>query len=280
MASNNNSGSRFGIIIIGIVVVLFIGLILFKGPANKNKNNVSSIVGRIAASTKIVNLITSVSTATLDSVGLGTSSPLPTKISAPALSNNGKPEVFYEGAEYCPFCATERWAMTIALSRFGSFSNLSQTQSSSTDVYPNTPTLSYYGSSYKSNYISFVPLEIYTNIPTGNGGYTSLDTPNTSQVNLVNKYDAAPYLPASSAGSIPFLDFGGKFIISGATYLPTSLQGKTAEQIAASLNDPTSSIAKGADGAANAMIATICEMTNNQPTNVCDPTILQIQKSL
>ncbi len=280
MANNNTSGSKFGIVVIGIVVVLFIGLILFKGPANKNKSSVQSIVGRIPASSQIVAQVTSVTTATLDSVGLGTSSPLPTKISAPTLTSNSKPEVFYEGAEYCPFCATERWAMTVALSKFGSFSNLSQTQSSSTDVYPNTPTLSYYGSTYKSNYISFVPVEIYTNIPTGNGGYTSLDTPTTSQVNLVNKYDAAPYVPSSSAGSIPFLDFGGKFIISGATYLPTALQGKTASQIASSLNDPTSSVAKGADGAANAMIAVICEMTNNQPVNVCDPTILQIQKSL
>ncbi len=280
MASSNSSGSKFGFVIIGIVVVLFIGLILFKGPANKNKSNVSNIVGRIPASSKIVSQVTSVSMSTLDAIALGSSSPLPTKISAPALTSNNKPEIFYEGAEYCPFCATERWAMTVALSKFGNFSNLSQTQSSSTDVYPNTPTLSYYGSSYRSNYISFVPVEIYTNIPTGAGGYTSLDTPTSSQVALVSKYDAAPYVPSASAGSIPFLDFGGKFLISGATYLPTVIQGKTANQIATSLNDPSSPIAKGADGAANAMIAAICELTNNQPSSVCDPTIIQIQKSL
>ena len=277
MAGNNNSGSKFGFFIIGIVVILFVGLIFFKGPANKNKTP-QAIVGRIPASSKIVSEVTSVSQSTLDAVGLGTSSPLPTKISAPALTSNSKPEVFYEGAEYCPFCATERWAMTIALSRFGTFSNLSQTQSSSTDVYPNTPTLSYYQSTYKSNYVSFVPVEIYTNIPTGNGGYTSLDIPTSSEGALVNKYDSAPYVPASSAGSIPFLDFGGKYLISGATYQPTVLQGKTADQIASSLNNPNSNIAQGAVGAANAIIATICKLTNNQPSNVCNSYIMSIEK--
>ena len=32
---------------------------------------------------------------------------------------SGSPELFYYGAEYCPYCAAERWSVVIALSRFG-----------------------------------------------------------------------------------------------------------------------------------------------------------------
>lgn len=278
--ANQKEGSnlKFGFIIVAVVVLFFIGLIIFKGPATNNKSTTGSvIVGRKPANPAVVSKVTSVSMTTLDAVGLGTETNLPTKISAPALTSNSKPEFFYEGAEYCPFCATERWAMVIALSHFGSFSNLSQTTSSSTDAYPNTPTFSFYKSTYKSSYISFVPVEIYTNIPTGSGGYTALDTPTPAEVNLVNKYDASPYVPASSTGSIPFMDFGGKYIDAGATYSPTVINGKTADQIASSLSTPSNPIAQGADGAANGLIATICKLTNNQPAVTCDSNIRSIE---
>ena len=77
--------------------------------------------------------------------------------------------VTYIGAEYCPFCAAERWALTVALSRFGTFSGLAGTHSSSTDVYPDTQTLSFYGSHYTSPYLDFQPVEETTNQPVGGG---------------------------------------------------------------------------------------------------------------
>ncbi len=54
------------------------------------------------------------------------------------LVKDGKPEVLYIGA-YCPFCAAERWAAIVALSRFGTFSVLRTVHSSSTDVDASTP---------------------------------------------------------------------------------------------------------------------------------------------
>ena len=71
----------------------------------------------------------------------------PTVISGqPPMTLNGKsPAMLYYGAEYCPYCAAERWAMTAALSRFGTWSNLKITASSHTDVDPETHTFSYYG---------------------------------------------------------------------------------------------------------------------------------------
>ena len=79
------------------------------------------------------------------SVGPGVNSPT-TIANAPSLTLNGKPEVLYIGAEYCPFCAAERWAMIVALSRFGTFSGLATTRSAAkngagtAEPYPTTPT--------------------------------------------------------------------------------------------------------------------------------------------
>src|SRR5262250_635737 len=63
------------------------------------------------------------------------------------LTANGKPEMLYMGAEYCPYCAAERWAMIQALSRFGTFSGLSTVHSSTTDTPTNISTFTFHGSS-------------------------------------------------------------------------------------------------------------------------------------
>ena len=59
----------------------------------------------------------------LAQVGIGASSPQALKpVTGPALTSGGKPEMLYIGAEWCPYCAAERWAMAVALRRFGTFS--------------------------------------------------------------------------------------------------------------------------------------------------------------
>ena len=72
-----------------------------------------------------------------------------------------------------------------------------------------------------------------------------------------------------TGGSIPFIDFGGKHILSGATYSPQVLQGKSADQIASAMSDPSSDIAQGAVGSANLLTAAICAATDQQPASVC-----------
>ena len=193
---------------------------------------------------------------------------------------NGKPEVFYEGAEYCPYCAAERWSVTAALSRFGTFTKLGISHSSTVDVYPGTKTLSFYHSVYTSQYLSFDPLEIYTNIPSSSNGYVKLQSPTPAESALVSKYDSTTYLPSSEAGSIPFIDFGGMYLVAGASYNPQVLQGLSQSKIASDMHDPSSSVAKGADGAANLMVAAICKMTDNQPTTACDQMTQGLEGSL
>jgi hypothetical protein len=222
--------------------------------------------------------VTSVPASVFAQVGSGAAIAAPKKITAPALTEAGKPLILYVGAEYCPFCATERWPMVVALSRFGTFSNLKTTQSSSTDSYPNTPTFSFHGAVYRSQWISFTGVELETNQRQGDG-YAPLDKLTPAQEQIFGTYDAPPY--TSSQGGIPFVDFGGKFIISGVSYDPGVLSGKSATQIAAALSDPTSAIAEGVIGTADNLTAAICALTGNQPAAVCTTsTITAIEAKL
>ncbi len=217
----------------------------------------------------------SVSPATLDSVGSPAGVVPPSTVSGSGAilrGADGKPVVTYIGAEYCPYCAAERWGLAVALSRFGTFSHLAGTHSASADVYPNTQTLSFYGSSYSSPYVDFQPVEETTNQQVG-GTYQALQTPTAAQSSLLTTYDAA--------GSIPFLDIGNKYVITGASYSPQVLQGLSREQIAAQLNNPSSPVAQAIDGTANYITAAISKVTGSQPNSVADSaTIAAIAKKL
>jgi Domain of unknown function (DUF929) len=184
------------------------------------------------------------------------------------------------GAEYCPFCAGERWPLIVALSRFGTFDNLQLSRSASDDVYPSTPTFSFVGSTYTSPYLEFNPVELQSNVRSGSS-YQALQTPTPAQTNLLRTYDAPPYVPASAAGSIPFIDFAGQYLVSGAGYDVGTLHGMTQEQVAAALSDPSSPQAQAILGSANVLTAAICTATGNAPANVCnEPVIASLQASL
>jgi Domain of unknown function (DUF929) len=240
-----------------------------------------STAGDQLAPASLVAKTTSVPTSVFDAVGTGTARPAPTPINAPPLTKDNKPEILYMGAEYCPYCATERWPMVIALSRFGTFSNLKTTHSSGNDVFPNTETFSFHDASYRSRWISFTGVEMQSNQQQGDG-YATLDTPTAQQQEILDTYDRSPYVgtTTASSGGIPFIDFAGKFVSGGVTYDPSVLQGKSASAIAAALSDPTSNVAQGAVGAANTFTAAICSITKNQPATVCtSPAITKIRAS-
>ncbi len=225
--------------------------------------------------------VTSIPASVSAEVGAGTSTRLPDRIDGAALTTDGMPRVIYIGAEYCPYCAAERWAVVVALSRFGTFSGLSLTHSSGYDTFPNTNTFSFYRSAYSSRYLVFEPVELNTNQLASDGSYKKLETPTPEQQQLLATFDAPPYVSATSAGAIPFVDFGGKFLISGATYDAAVLQGKSADEIAGALSDPTAAIAQGVVGAANTMTAAMCTLTHDQPTSACaNATIRQLEKRL
>ncbi|WP_327009276.1 DUF929 domain-containing protein [Dactylosporangium sp. NBC_01737] len=221
------------------------------------------------AAAAIVTTLTSVPPAVLDQVGTGSAEVLPQPVTGQqVLTDGGKPLVLYVGAEYCPFCAAQRWPVVVALSRFGTFSGLTITASASDDVYPNTPTVSFHGSTYTSDVLTFQGVETSSRTRKG-GSYTPLDQLTPQQAQLVQKFNAPPYVDAKSAGSIPFIDFANQAIAGGASFSPQLLAGMTAQQVATALSDPGSPVAKAVNGNANAITAVLCKLTAGKPANVC-----------
>ncbi len=193
---------------------------------------------------------------TFAAVGTGSSSAQYLKhVTGPALASGSTPEMLYIGAEWCPYCAAERWAMATALSRFGSFTPLKGVHSSASDVYPNTATLTFYGSAYTSKYLVFTPVEnedVHHNL---------LVKPTAAQQALWTKYEPP-------GNGYPFIDIGNRFV-AGTTYNPQVLQGLSWSQIAAALHNPSSAVAQGVIGSANLFTAAICTITGNAPASVC-----------
>jgi hypothetical protein len=268
--------------IIAIIIVAFI--IVSRQPSGSQG-------GPTQASSQVFNAVTNVDPNVLAAVGTGgVQNPLHIAKGPPPVlvGPTGKPQFLYIGADYCPFCAGQRWVIVVALSHFGTFSKLYQTTSSSVDVYPNTSTFTfspslYGGSLYTSSYIDFVAVETQGNQRDASGNYPVLQTPTTEQQQLLTTYDAPPYTTQDQAGSIPFVDIANQYIAVGLSqgFSPQDLQGLQWQDIATSLADSSSTVAKGIIGTSNYMTAGICMVTHQQPANVCSTdTIQKIEQSL
>jgi hypothetical protein len=206
----------------------------------------------------------SVNPSTLDSVARGEGVTFPTRTQdQPMLTENDKPVVLYVGADYCPYCASQRWALVIALERFGDFTGLAASRSGgSPEPFPNTATLSFHGSSYTSEFLVFQGVEIADR--EGN----PQDELTAQQQQLMATYNAPPYVPR--AGSVPFVDFGNQFLQTGTSFSPEVLDGLNHDQIAAEItNNPNGPVARAMLGAANAFTAILCKLTEGQPSGVC-----------
>src|ERR1700744_5059036 len=268
------------VVVIIAVVLAFVLVKVNSNGSSKSSASASGPTGTALAS--VVKDTTTVPASTLDTVAGGTVSAFPKSISGgPGPTSNGKPGRLYMGARDCPFCPAGRGGMVVALSRFGTFKNLGTTRSSSSDEFPNTATWTFYKSSYTSKYLTFSSVEMETNkLASGGQSYTTLQTPTKAQSALLSKYDAPPYVSSADAGSIPFVDFGNKYLIGGASYRPQVLQGKTWSQIATALKTPSSAIAKAVDGSANYITAAICQLTGNQPATACTPAVKALEQKL
>ena len=228
-----------------------------------------------SAAQAVVQAATQPDAAALAAVGTtGASNPFRrTSGAQPWLDSNGHPVVFYTGADFCPFCAARRWSMVVALSRFGTFENLALVTSSSTDVYPNTNTFSFHGSSYHSEYLEFLPVE------TSTSDNQPLDTPTSGEMNVLATYDAPPY--STTVDAIPFLDVANQWISVSGGYSPALISGMSWQQVAAVMRDPTNAVGRAIMADANIITAAVCTVTGEQPASVCGtPQMTQIVTSL
>jgi hypothetical protein len=241
----------------GIVLLCVIAIGAFILTSNNQQQAANQkAAGNInAGSATVLKEVTSVPASVRSAVNTGGLTSIVTPVTGkPALTgSNGKPEFFYYGAEWCPYCAANRWSMIVALSQFGTFKQLPETLSSSSDIDPNTPTFTFVNTGYTSPYIDFVPLE------NQDRNHNTIETPTAAQQSLLTSFNVQGY---------PFLDIGNKFQ-TGALYDPAVLANLSQAQVASKLSDPTDTITQNIVGAANYLTAAICSVTNNQPGSVC-----------
>ena len=272
----------FGTVLVVLVVLV---IVLVSVTGGKTKNSGGGTKGYQSAPASVVNAVTGVSTSAFAAAGSTPTSYGPFSQGLifpkkqPALTMNGKPLVIYVGSNFCPYCAATRWPLTVALARFGTFKHLKITSSGpSPEVYPSTNTLSFYGSSYTSPYISFLPTEQCTDIPSSStstavqecNGYLPLENLTGTSLKTFTKYDFPPFQTTANKGGIPFVDLGNKVVEDGAFIDPTVLAGYSHAQIAQSLiNNPTAAPASTILVAANYYSAMICKLTNGKPGSVC-----------
>jgi hypothetical protein len=133
-------------------------------------------------------------------------------------------------------------------------------------VFPNTPTFTFHGATYTSQYIDFQAVEASDRLQ------NPLETPTSAQQAVIKKYDPAD--------TIPFIDFGNRFVVPKPSYMPDVLAGKSWAQIANAVSNPQSPEAQAIVGSANLLTAAVCVLTGDQPASVCTPAIDAIEAKL
>ncbi len=253
-----NRLSLIGVVAVVAVVALIVVL-------SVNSNNSAKPAPRVALTAEQSVALQTVPVndlvAAFDKAGSGLN-PV-TQINHSALTSGGKPEVLFIGAEFCPICATERWPLTVALSQFGKFTNLHQTRSAVHDG--NIATVTYYGSSYTSSYLTFTGVETTTNVPKGNY-YEPLQTPTAEQQSL---WSSTSQELGINEG-FPFVYMGGKYVLTTSQFDPTTLEGKSFDQIAGDVGNNDSSVGADIDASAAALTKYFCSLTGSKPAPVCN----------
>ena len=252
----------YGIVTIALVAVIVAVLVVVKvagGGGSGSTVDVPSPPAGTPIPAATLAKLQSVPVSTLVAAPTGGILTTPQSVNNPALTANGKPELLYIGAEWCPHCAAERWPLYIALSKFGTFSP-SPGRIHSANLDGNVPTLTFYGTTYSSPYFTFVPVEVYTNKPQGNG-YAPLQQPTQAQLTLWQD---------TNGGSFPFVDFGGKVALPSAQYSYAELENLPFSAVAAQVGNNSTSIGADIDASSAQLVKTICgSLSHDQPSDVC-----------
>ncbi len=184
-------------------------------------------------------------------------------ITSLTLVEDGKPVILSVGAEYCPYCAIQRWGLVLALMRFGNFSTLDYMTSSADGT--DWATFTLHGANYSSDYISLAAYEVYDRLG----------------ANL----DVIPQVYASDfnvyGNAFPFTDFAGRYVVLGAMlppgysdyvggYLGPMLDGKTWAQITMAIGDASNPLGGLINEEASVITAAICKVTSGGPALVCE----------
>jgi hypothetical protein len=182
------------------------------------------------------------------------------RVSTSPLTEAGKPLVFFMGAQFCPYCAAERWAFVKATARFGTWSNIRPLQSrAGTDGFATLPTYDLSAATFTSPQLALR----YKDIADGNGN--PLQALAGVERRLVDLYDPGGGFPFIAAGGPP-----GQFTVTLA-YSPGLLQGQSFASVRAAVDEPrpASAAAQAIASEADTITALLCRLTAGNPGGVC-----------
>ena len=275
--------SRSAVLAWGAVVVILVGVVGLVAYAFSHVATPATVTQAARTSPAVVAALSSVPQATFDAVGVTVPgaelTPPEVLTGQPPLSSGGKPEVLAVGAEFCPFCAAERWPLVVTLARFGRFSLLHDATSSQQSVFPGTATFSFAGVRYSSPYVVFTGVELYSDQVGADGTFIRIATLTPAQAALIARVGAAG--GTSAGGTAPFVDVAGRLVTTTSAFSPALLAGQSQSQIADAVHSPatpspasaTTSAApptgQAVVAAANQLSAGICAADGQRPAPVC-----------
>ncbi|HUI38512.1 MAG TPA: DUF929 family protein [Thermoplasmata archaeon] len=145
------------------------------------------------------------------------------KAANPAWQVNGAATFFYYGSVACPYCSASSWAIWDALAQFGTWSGVTFSSSSPTDVDPSTPSVDLSAATLYSQYVA---AELFEDSYNQVIHVPSIGCPESA---YVSSYD--------SGGSIPFSAINGQYVRQASIVDPTQLRQTPGQSSSAPLTD-------------------------------------------
>jgi hypothetical protein len=177
------------------------------------------------------------------------------RVATPVVHKNGQAPFFFMSALFCPYCAAERWAIVETLQRFGSWSNLEpSTSTSGIDSFAALPTYDFLHASYTSRFVDFTARDV------ADAQGHPLQKMDAAQQALVNRFDPK--------GGFPFLIIDGAYVQTDSGYPPGLLAHKTFAQVQSAIRHDTS-LGRAIKQESDILTALLCIGDGNRPTGVC-----------
>jgi thiol-disulfide isomerase/thioredoxin len=184
----------------------------------------------------------------------------------PLETRTGKTLVFFAGAEFCQFCAAERWAIVEALKEFGTWETLLENFSED-DEYPKIPTFNFLKAKYSSSFVEFHALEI------SDKDFNNIENYYNDPYDMMEKYNPDHI--------VPFILIDGQFMQVGSGYSPKLFEGMDHKKIKEQLHDPLFIPGSVMKNEAKYLTALICSALKNKTKVICtDQTISGLLKEI
>jgi hypothetical protein len=186
------------------------------------------------------------------------------RVSAPLWTIEGAPVLFFYGSVACPYCSASSWAVLGALERLGNVSHLTFDHSSSTDSFPNTPSVVLPALNFSSPYLA---LNIHESLSDTQIEAPSLDS--CTEMGYLSAYNPL--------GGVPFVVVGGQFYHPATLVDPGALSGLSAAQLESQVHSGNGSAWSAIGPACDDLLAYLVFVNGGRPASVAsDPSVAAI----